>query len=110
MTCPACARPIPETELACPVCVMENNRRALREFQYAPLRQVIAGRARLTTRRVGGARHLQMFGAMRTFCGLGISPQHGRSWVEWDPAELNRICDECRAQAHEIAEEVRRMA
>src|SRR5262245_19135401 len=103
MTCPACSRPIPDTELACPVCVVEKNRRALREFQYAPLRQVIAGRARLTTRYAGNRRHLQMFGAMKTFCGIGISPQHGRGWVELDASELNRICGKCRAQAHEIA-------
>jgi len=110
MTCPACARPIPETELACPVCVVEKNRRALREFQYAPLRQVIAGRARLTTRYAGNRRHLQMFGAMRTFCGIDVSPQHRQGRVDWDPAQLHGICSDCRAQAHEIAEEVRRTA
>jgi hypothetical protein len=108
MTCVTCLRPIPDELLACAICTQERSARALRKFQYAPLRTVIAGLGQLTTRRIEQIRHVQMFGADQTYCGLPVSPQHPRSRVDYDPAELSRVCSKCRSQLDELIEEARR--
>jgi hypothetical protein len=110
MICTACSRPIPDGLLACALCVQERSARALRQFQHAPLRTVIAGLGKLTTRRIKQLRHVQMFGAEQTYCGLPVSPQHPRAWVDYDPAELSRVCSKCRSQLDELIEEARRTA
>jgi hypothetical protein len=108
MTCAACSRPIPDGLLACASCTQERSARALRKFQYAPLRTVIAGLGQLTTRRIEQIRHVQMFGAEQTYCGIPVSPQHPRARVDYDPAELSRICGKCRSQLDELIAEARR--
>jgi hypothetical protein len=108
MICAACSRPIPDSLLACALCVHAASTKALRQFQYAPLRTVIAGLGQLTTRRIEQQRHVQMFGAEQTYCGIPVSPQHYRSRVDYDPAELSRICSKCRSQLDELIEEARR--
>jgi hypothetical protein len=110
MTCATCSRPIPDELLACAICTQERSARASRKFQYAPLRTVIAGLGKLTTRRIEHQRHVQMFGAEQTYCGLPVSPQHPRSRVDYDPAELSRVCDRCRARLDELIAEARREA
>lgn len=108
MTLPSCSHPVPDGLLACPICTEERNAKALRKFQYAPLRTVIAGLGRLTTRRIEGKRHVEMFGAEQTYCGIPVSPQHARARVDYDPEELRRVCGKCRALLDEIAAEARR--
>jgi hypothetical protein len=60
MTCANCSRPIPDELLACALCTQAASTKALRQFQYAPLRTVIAGLGQLTTRRIEHQRHVQM--------------------------------------------------
>jgi len=107
MTCPVCSRAIPDDLLDCPLCLAGRSYRAVRAFQHAALREVLAGRARLIVRSVKQKRHLQMFGAMQSFCGVEFSPQHRESRIGWDPSELNRVCTRCRALVQEIAGEAR---
>jgi hypothetical protein len=51
-----------------------------------------------------------MFGAEQTYCGIPVSPQHYRARVDYDPAELSRVCDRCRSQLDELIAEARRTA
>jgi hypothetical protein len=71
---------------------------------------MIAGLGQLTTRRIEHQRHVQMFGTEQTYCGLPVSPQHSRAWVDYDPAELSRVCSKCRSQLDELIAEARRTA
>jgi len=110
MTCPTCSRPIPNDLLACAICARERSDRAVREYQYAPLRQVMARRGKLTIRAAERKLHVEMFGTEQTYCGIFLSPQHRKSWIEFDPAQMNRLCDKCRALLFEVADEARRAA
>ena len=108
MTCRTCSRPIPGGLLACAICTRSGSDRAIRECQYAPLRKVMARLGKLTVRAVEGRRHLQMFGAEETYCGVDLWPGHRTSRIEYDPVELRGICAKCRARLDELAGEARR--
>lgn len=108
--CPTCAGPIPNGLLICEVCTRKQNDRAMRIYQYAPLRRIMAGQARLKVRTIDGKRHIQMIGADVTYCGRETNAQQKASWIEWDPAAMTRLCDRCRSILWDIADEARRAA
>ena len=108
MICPTCTRPVPAGVMFCELCTRAASDRAVRQYQYAPLRQVIAGRDRLIVRAVQGRyRHVQMFGTKETYCGIALSPGHRTSRLDYDPAELRSICAKCRAKLDELVAEAR---
>lgn len=103
--CPGCGNNVPADLLFCPICVHQASNRAVRAFQHMPLRNVAAGHGRLTERIIGQKRHLQMFGAEVTFCGLDISDGRPRTWVSYHPEALRGVCEKCRAGVEEILDE-----
>jgi hypothetical protein len=103
--CPTCNRIIPDKLMVCPVCLEERSRIALRAYQLDLLRKVLAGDAELPVRAIKGKRHIQIFGAEKTHCGQPVSPQHRRSHIPWEPAELNKICAGCRFAVTRLMEE-----
>ena len=110
MTCPTCSRSIPDGLLACAICTKDRSDRAIRTYQYAPLRKCMAGLGKLTVRAVERAQHVEMFGADQTYCGIFLSPQHRKSWIEFDPIQMGGLCDKCRSLLFDIADEARRAA
>lgn len=106
--CPTCNRPY--EGLACEPCTTRASQQAIREYQYAPLRKCMAGRDWLKVRWMAGIRHIQMFGTELTYCGLEARQGHRISYIEFDPAQMNRLCGKCRALLYEIADEARRAA
>jgi hypothetical protein len=100
MICTNCFRPIPDKMVICPACTNEASGKALRAFQYRPLRQVGQGHASFTTRAIRGVRHVQMFGAELTFCGEALQPGNRRAWVTLDDynERAESICEKCRAE------------
>jgi len=96
VTCPTCRRPIPDDKLACPGCTEDRSRAALTAYQMAPLRKVAAGEGDLTLRLIDAGKHIQMFGADRTFCNLNIPPKSERKRLAYVPEDLAKVCSLCR--------------
>ena len=107
MTCPACRTIVPSHMIHCRVCLNQRANKALRQFQRDPVRMILTGKDDLVVRAIAGTRHVQMFGAERTFCGEAVFPAHRRSRVSWDQYQSDAvICRVCRATLDEIAQEV----
>lgn len=104
--CPTCGFKIEADDLVCRNCVKRQSEEALRAYQREPLRQILAGEGELVTRAIQRKRHLQMFGADRTFCGLKVSAEYRRGFIPYDPAELRSICAGCRDELMRAMAEV----
>jgi hypothetical protein len=95
MYCPECRALIPDSMIACPVCATRRGNEALYARQLEPLRKIADGDGDLTTRALGGVRHVQLFGVEQTFCGLPIQGGWRKNWFrvrEDSPAQLCRPC------------------
>jgi len=103
--CSGCGSRVPADLLFCPVCVQQASDRALRTYQHRPLRAIDAGDGYLIERILRQERHLQMFGAEITFCGLEITQGRPRYWIRPDPQKLRGVCEKCRAMVEEILAE-----
>jgi hypothetical protein len=84
----------------CPACTNEASGKALRAFQYRPLRQVGQGNSSFTTRAIRGLRHIQMFGAEVTFCGEQLQSGNRKAWINLNDynERTDVICEKCRAE------------
>jgi hypothetical protein len=103
--CPICDTRVPADLLVCPVCVQQASDRAVRAYQYLPLRAIEAGDGYLIERLLRQERHLQMFGCEITFCGLEITQGRPRYWIRPDPQKLRGVCEKCREQVEAILAE-----
>jgi hypothetical protein len=112
MICPTCNNPIPDTYFACPLCLAERSRPAVRLYQHRPLREVAEGRVSLTTRQIGPTRHIQMWATDLTFCDVSVESNHRRSSTRFcdveaalkEPVESN-LCNRCCREVAEIMQE-----
>jgi hypothetical protein len=110
--CRTCHLEIPDKYLVCPTCTEFKSTQALREHQFQFLRKVAAGETDLITRRMPDApsRHVQMFGAMRSFCGLALEPKAKPGWIPYEPDAMARICPSCRGEIERLIEAAERTA
>lgn len=112
-------------QIVCPKCTERAGREALRIYQLNPLRQIARGRAKLLTRDMNGTRHIQMFGADRTYCYLPIEAHHRRGTIALDalnaaaarwaaiypgmvrgvPGREERFCSKCHEEVKRLVAE-----
>lgn len=106
MICARCQCVVPDGYLACPGCVYDKSRSAMRRYQYHPLLALEAGRGRFRTRQFQGAVHLEMFGCAMTFCEISV--EAGRKGdVPWSKISAPGMCAKCAAAAQELAQAAR---
>jgi hypothetical protein len=101
--CPECATQVPDKLIVCPYCCARRSRAAMRTLQMEPLRKVKAKTADLTIRMFQNKRHIQLFGAEQTFCGLMVNHRDKKSYATWEPID---VCLTCRLEVAKIMEEV----
>jgi hypothetical protein len=95
MTCPVCHSIVPDHLLCCLVCARRKSDTAMLAAQLDPLRKVLRGEAPLVIRALHGRRHVQMFAAAVTWCGLSISTDDRKSFLDWDIDDTGNICQQC---------------
>jgi hypothetical protein len=108
MICERCKSLVPEGYLACPGCVIDKGREAMRELQHHPLRELEAGRGRFQTRQFNGAVHLKMFHCALTFCDISI--EAGKKGEVAISKMGPGICQKCREALEEIMRQMQRRA
>ena len=104
MTCEVCRYPIPDQMLACPRCTEEKGKKALRDYQLAPLRKIFEGEGEFTTRSISNQRHVQMFGAELAFCGVPVSGRDKKGRLAWNEDAAKAMCRQCHEQIEILME------
>lgn len=108
MFCRECRNVIPDKFLVCPACANKRSQRALWAFQFERLRMVYDGhQGALTTRAQQGRRHVQMFGADRTYCGKDVNAADRKGRIDPNLDDMGGICGDCRAELERALKEAR---
>ena len=105
MICPHCHKLVPDGMLACVNCTVKRSQEALRGYQLEALRRCMGKPdAYFITRYMNGLRHVVMFGAEMTHCGLHILGGSRKQYLPVGDLRAGYVCPACRDELLDLIE------